>query len=45
MKTLMQVWITGYHEFLREAIGLFFDRSDEAELYFLFRAINCHFKS
>ena len=39
----MQVWITGYHGFLREAIGLFVDDSDEAEQYVLFRATNCHF--
>ena len=41
----MQVWITGYRGFLREAVGLFVDDSDEAELYFLFRATNCHFPS
>ena len=26
----MQVWITGYHGFLREAIGLFVSDSNEA---------------
>ena len=41
-ETLMQVWITGYRGFLPEAIGLLVDNSDEAELYFLFRAANCH---
>ena len=40
--TLMQVWITGYGGVLLEAIGLFVD---EAELYFLFGATNCHFPS
>ena len=38
----MQVWITGYGGFLREAFGLF---DDEAELFFLFWATNCHFPS
>ena len=38
----MQIWITGYHGFLRKAIGLFVEDSDEAEL---FRATNCHFLS
>ena len=38
----MQIWITGYCGFLLEAIGLFVD---EAELYFLFEAKNCHFPS
>ena len=27
---LMQVWITSYHGFSREATGLFVDHSDEA---------------
>ena len=39
----MQVWITGYHGFLREAIRLFVDRSDGVELLLLFRTTNCHF--
>ena len=34
-----------YYGFLREATGLLADDSDEAELYFLFRATNCHFSS
>ena len=29
----MQVWIAGYHGFLREVFKLFFERSDDAELY------------
>ena len=41
----MQVWITGCHGFLRDVIGRFVDDSDEAELYFRFRATNCHFLS
>ena len=41
----MQVWITGYHGFLREAVGLFVADSNEVELYFLFRETNCHFLS
>ena len=40
--TLMQVWMTGYRGFLLEAIG---PSVDEAELFFLFRATNCHFPS
>ena len=40
--TLMHVWITGYCGFLLEVIGL---SVDEAELYFLFWAANCHFPS
>ena len=40
----MRVWIAGYHGLLREALGLFVDDSDKAELYFLFRATNCHFR-
>ena len=40
--TLMQVWVTGYRRFLLEAIGLIVD---EAELFFLFWATNCHFLS
>ena len=39
----MQVWMTGYRVFLLlEAVGLFVD---EAELFFLFRATNCHFQT
>ena len=44
-ETLMQVWIAGYHGFLREAFRLFVERSDDAELYFLCRATNCLFSS
>ena len=47
-RPLMQVfWIMDYYGFLRKAtcIGLFADDSDEAELYFLFRATNCHLSS
>ena len=44
-KTLMQVWIIGYHGSLCEAVGLFVNGSDEAELYFLFQAKNYHFSS
>ena len=41
-KTLMQVWITGYRGFLREAIGLFVD---DAELYLPVSGNKCHFPS
>ena len=35
--TLMQVWMTGYREFLLEAIGMFVG---DAELFFLFQAFS-----
>ena len=31
-KMLMQVWIIGYRGFLHQAIGMFVNDSDEAEL-------------
>ena len=38
----MQVWMTCYHGFLLETVGLLVDK---AELFFLFWATNCHFPS
>ena len=35
-KSLMQVWITGHHGFLREVIAVFVDGSNKAEPYFCF---------
>ena len=44
-RPLIQVWIICYHGFLCEAVGLFVDNFDEAELNFLFRATSCSFLS